>query len=42
MGVYSKNREEWAIVDIACMRSSVTLIPFYESLGPSAVGFVVN
>jgi long-subunit acyl-CoA synthetase (AMP-forming) len=33
MGVYAKNREEWAITDLASMRNSVTIIPFFESLG---------
>lgn len=42
MGVFAKNREEWAVVDLACMRSSVTIVPFFDSLGPEALGFVIN
>lgn len=42
MGIFSKNREEWATVDLACMGSSVTIIPFFDSLGPSALIFVLN
>lgn len=42
MGVYSKNREEWAVVDLACLRSDITIVPFFESLGPEALKFVLN
>jgi long-chain acyl-CoA synthetase len=42
MGIFSKNREEWAIVDLACMSSSVCIVPFYDSLGPVALSFVIN
>lgn len=42
MGIYSNNREEWAIVDIACMKSSVTIVPFYNSLGSNALIFILN
>lgn len=34
VGVYSKNREEWAVTDLALMRSDITIIPFFDSLGP--------
>ena len=33
MGIIAKNREEWAISALACMRSSITIVPFFESLG---------
>jgi long-chain acyl-CoA synthetase len=42
LGIFSKNREEWAISDIACMRSAVTIVPFYESLGADAISFIMN
>lgn len=42
MGVHSRNREEWAIVAIACLRSSVTVVPFYDSLGHDALTYVIN
>ena len=42
MGIFAKNREEWAVVDLACMRSAITIIPFFDSLGPQALSFVVN
>ena len=42
LGIFSKNREEWAITDLACMRNSVTIVPFFDSLGPDALAFVIN
>lgn len=42
VGIYGKNREEWAILDIALMRSSVTIVPFFDSLGPAALTFVIQ
>ena len=42
LGIISKNREEWAITDLACLRSSVTIVPFYESLGADVIAFVLN
>lgn len=42
MGIYSKNREEWIIVDVASMKNSVTCVAFYDTLGPSAVEFVIK
>ena len=33
LGIFAKNREEWAVADLACMRSAVTIIPFFDSLG---------
>lgn len=41
-GIFSKNREEWAVADLACMRSSVTIVPFYDSLGMEALSLVIN
>lgn len=42
LGIFAKNREEWAVADLACVRSSVTIIPFFDSLGPSALSFVIK
>jgi long-chain acyl-CoA synthetase len=42
MGVYAKNREEWTLSDMACMRMSGTTIAFYDTLGASAVEFVIK
>ena len=42
MGIFSKNREEWAVIDIACMSSSTTIVPFFDSLGPHALAYVID
>ena len=42
MGIFSKNREEWAMMDLACIISSVTIVPFYDSLGMEALAMVIN
>ena len=42
MGIYGKNREEWALTDIANMHNSVTTVAFYDTLGPKAVEFVIE
>ena len=42
LGIIGKNREEWAIADLGCMRSAITIVPFFESLGADAIAFVLN
>ena len=42
MGIYAKNREEWAMTQLATNRQSGTVIAFYDTLGPSAVEFVIR
>jgi len=42
MGIYAKNREEWILSSMACMRQSGTTIAFYDTLGASAVEFVIK
>jgi long-chain acyl-CoA synthetase len=42
LGIIGKNREEWAMANLACMRSAVTIAPFFESLGADAIAFVLN
>ena len=42
MGIYSKNREEWTFSHLATLRQSGTVIAFYDTLGPSAIEFVIN
>jgi long-chain acyl-CoA synthetase len=42
MGIYAKNREEWTLSDMASMRQSGTTIAFYDTLGASAVEFVIR
>ena len=42
LGVLSKNREEWGITALACMRSSISIVPFYESSGADVIAFILN
>lgn len=42
LGIFSKNREEWAMVNLACLRSDITIVPFYDSLGKEALALVLN
>ena len=33
VGIFSRNRPEWTIVDIACILYGLTTIPLYDTLG---------
>ncbi len=37
VGIYSKNREEWIITDVACWMMSVTNVPLYDTLGEESI-----
>lgn len=38
VGIYSKNREEWMIVDVGCAYLyGLTVIPLYDTLGPDSI-----
>lgn len=41
LGLYSKNREEWCITDMACVISNVVSVPLYDTLGDNSVSFIV-
>ncbi|KAG3238947.1 Long chain acyl-CoA synthetase 7, peroxisomal [Phytophthora idaei] len=42
VGIFSKNRYEWSVVEhsISCM--TYTLVPLYDTLGPTAVYYIIN
>jgi long-subunit acyl-CoA synthetase (AMP-forming) len=42
MGLYSRNRPEWCIADVACVLNSIVSIPLYDTLGDNSVSFIVN
>lgn len=42
IGIYSKNRTEWFLIDIALWMNSVTNIPFYDTLGEGSFEFIFN
>ena len=42
MGVYSKNREEWAVTALATMQISGTIVAFYDTLGATVVEYILG
>lgn len=42
MGIQSKNRAEWSLLNIAGMFQGVTTVAFFDTLGEDAMKFVVN
>ena len=42
VGVFSKNVPEWVLVEQACNRQSLVLVPLYDTLGPDVVPYIVN
>lgn len=42
LGLYSKNREEWALCDFACVLTNIVSVPLYDTLGDSSVEFIVE
>lgn len=42
MGFYSKNREEYVMLDFACQYSCVTTVSLYDTLGAESTAFIIN
>ncbi|KAF1319399.1 Long-chain-fatty-acid-coa ligase, partial [Globisporangium splendens] len=42
VGLFSKNRYEWTLVEHSCNRMTYTIVPLYDTLGPTAVPFIMN
>lgn len=42
LGIYSKNREEWTMSEIACWYSSTAVISFYDTLGNESIEFMIG
>eukprot|EP00922_Rhytidocystis_sp_ex-Travisia-forbesii_P060311 GHVS01089412.1.p1 GENE.GHVS01089412.1~~GHVS01089412.1.p1 ORF type:complete len:675 (+),score=66.49 GHVS01089412.1:99-2123(+) len=42
LGINSKNREEWTILDLACNAFGITSVPLYDTLGDEATEFIMN
>lgn len=42
VGIYSKNREEWVLVEQACYAFSFVIVSFYDTLGEDAVEYICN
>ena len=41
-GIYSRNREEWMVSDIASHMNSISLVTFYDTLGDSTIEFILS
>eukprot|EP00644_Phytophthora_capsici_P015395 jgi/Phyca11/17052/fgenesh1_pg.PHYCAscaffold_24_\ len=42
VGVFSRSQYEWTLVEQSCNRMAYTLVPLYETLGPSTVPYILN
>lgn len=42
VGLFSRNREEWVLTDIACFKNSIVTVPLYETLGLNALEYITN
>lgn len=42
LGIYSKNREEWALMDVACVLANISSVPLYDTLGDSSIEYIVQ
>jgi long-chain acyl-CoA synthetase len=41
IGIFAKNREEWAVTDIANALYGYTMVPLYDTLGPDSISYVL-
>ncbi|KIO29189.1 hypothetical protein M407DRAFT_21758 [Tulasnella calospora MUT 4182] len=42
VGIWSINRPEWQIIDIACQAYNKVSVSLYDTLGPDAVEYIIN
>lgn len=42
MGIYSKNREEWLVADLACHLIGATVVTFYDTLGENTIEYILD
>lgn len=42
IGIFSKNREEWQILDFANVLYGNTMVPIYDTLGPDTISYVLK
>jgi long-chain acyl-CoA synthetase len=42
ISVFSKNREEWTLVDYACICYKLVLVPLYDTLGPENITYCLD
>ena len=42
VGIYSENRPEWVIAELACIRESITIVPIFSRASPSYVAGILD
>ncbi|KAF7666250.1 hypothetical protein LDENG_00112830 [Lucifuga dentata] len=42
IGVFSQNRPEWTISELACYTYSLVLVPLYDTLGTGAISYIID
>ncbi|PAA82161.1 hypothetical protein BOX15_Mlig017940g2 [Macrostomum lignano] len=42
VGVYSQNRAEWVLTEVACNQFSLVLVPLYDTLGTEACSHILS
>ncbi|RXK42618.1 long-chain acyl-CoA synthetase [Tremella mesenterica] len=42
VGMWSKNREEWQVIDLACQAYGLVSVSLYETLGPDVAKYITN
>ncbi|KAM4836660.1 long-chain-fatty-acid--CoA ligase 1 isoform 2-T3 [Thomomys bottae] len=42
IGIFSQNRPEWVITELACFTYSMVVVPLYDTLGAEAITYIVN
>ena len=42
IAIFSKNREEWTITDLAASMTNVTVVTLYDTLGKDSIDFILN
>jgi long-chain acyl-CoA synthetase len=42
VGLFSKNRWEWAVADLACAASNMVSVPLYDTLGEEAIKHILT
>ena len=42
IGIFSRNRPEWSILDLGCILYNFVSIPIYDTLGDENISYVFN
>ncbi|KAM8732508.1 long-chain-fatty-acid--CoA ligase 1-like isoform 3-T3 [Acanthopagrus schlegelii] len=42
IGIFSQNRPEWTIIEMACYTYSLVSVPLYDTLGTEAISYIVE